>query len=111
MPSVDIFCGDDRSIHVESDCRRGLGWWLVDGDVRSRLSVSAAMSLVPHLALEVLIEVQELAWRLETTPEYQLTSQPLHGAVDALRNEVTAARAEHRGDPEVSAGLFAIVAR
>jgi hypothetical protein len=110
MPSVDFFCGDDRFIHLEEDWRRGLGWWLVDGSVRSRLSVSAATRLVPHLALEVLIEVQELVWRLETNAEYQSPSERLHGAVDGLRNELAAARAEHRNDPETSVRRFPMVA-
>ena len=110
-PSVDIFCGGDRFIHLEEDWRRGLGWWLVDGSVRSRLSVSAAMRLVPHVALEVLIEVQELVWRLEANAEDPLMSQPLHGAVDGLRNELAAACAEHRDDPENSVSRFAMVAR
>jgi hypothetical protein len=102
MPSVDVFCGDDRFIHLEEDWRRGLGW--------SRLSVSAAMRLVPHLALEVLIEVQELVWRLETNAEYQSPSERLHGAVDGLRNELAAAPAEHRNDPETSVRRFPMVA-
>jgi hypothetical protein len=110
MPSVDIFYGDDRFITLEDDWRRGLGWWLVDGNVRSRLSVSAATRLVPHMALEVLIEVQELLWRLESSTEYQLTSQPLHGAVDGLRNELAAARTEHLNDPETSIRRFPMVA-
>jgi hypothetical protein len=110
MPSVDIFCGEDRFIHLEDDWRRGLGWWLVDGNVRSRLSVAAAMRLAPHMALEVLIEVQELVWKLEANAESQLTSQPLHGAVDGLRNELAAARAEHRNDPETSVRRFPMVA-
>jgi hypothetical protein len=110
MPSVDIFCGDDRFIHLEDDWRRGRGWWLVDGDVRSRLSVAAAMRLAPHMALEVLIEVQELVWKLEANAESQLTSQPLHGAVDGLRNELAAARAEHRNDPETCVRRFPMVA-
>jgi hypothetical protein len=110
MPSVDIFCGGERFIHLEDDWRRGLGWWLVDGNLRSRLSVSAAIRLVPHLALEVLLEVEELVWRLESNAEYQLTSQPLHGAVDRLRNELAAARSEHRNDPETSVRRFPMVA-
>lgn len=101
VPSVDFFCGYDRFI-LEEDWRRGLGWWLLDGSVRSRLSVSAAMRLVPHVSLEMLIEVQELVWRVEANAEYQLMSQPLHGAVDGLRNELAAACAEHRDGPEES---------
>jgi hypothetical protein len=107
---MDIFCGDERFIHLEDDWRRGPGWWLVDGTVRSRLSVSAAMRLVPHMALEVLIEVQELVWRLENNAGYELTSQRFHGAVDELRNELAAARAEHRNDPETSVRRFPMVA-
>jgi len=110
MPSVDLFCSDERFIHLENDWRCGLGWWLVDGDERSRLNVSAAMRLVPHVALEVLIEVQELVWRLEANAEYQLTSQPFHGAVDGLRNELAAARTEHRNDPETCVRRFPMVA-
>lgn len=60
------------------------------------------MRLAPHVSLEVLIEVQELVWRLEANAEYQLMSQPLHGAVDGLRNELAAACVEHRYDPEES---------
>jgi hypothetical protein len=74
------------------------------------LSVAAAMRLAPHMALEVLIEVQELVWKLEANAESQLTSQPLHGAVDGLRNELAAARAEHRNDPETCVRRFPMVA-
>jgi hypothetical protein len=112
VPSVDIFCGDERFIHLEEDCRRGLGWWVVDGDMRSRLSVSAAMRLARHgLGHEVLLEAQELVWRLEAEAEYQLAAQPLHAAVDGLRDELAAARAEHRDDPEASVPRFAMGAR
>jgi hypothetical protein len=110
MPSMEIFCGDGRSIHLEDDWRRGLGWWLADGDVQSPLSVSAAMRLVPHLAIEVLIEVQELVWRLESSAEYQMKSELLHGAVDGLSHELAAARAEHRDDPETSVRRYPMVA-
>jgi hypothetical protein len=39
-----------------------------------------------------------------------LTSQPFRGAVDGLRNELAAARAEHRNDPETSVRRFPMVA-
>jgi hypothetical protein len=111
MPSPQLFCSDERFIHLEDDWRRGLGWWLADGTVRSRISVSAAMRLVPHgLGLEVLVEVQELVRRLENSAEYQAPSQPLHMAVDGLRNDLAAAHAEHRDDPDTCVRRFPMVA-
>lgn len=111
MPSADLFCGDDSFIHLEDDWRRGLGWWLVNVDRRSRLSVSDAMRLVHHgLRLEVVLETQELVRHLETTAGHHLPAQARCDAIDALRNELAAASAEHQNDPETSLRLFPMVA-
>lgn len=111
MPSADLFCGDDGFLHLEDDWRRGVGWWLVNDEGRSRLTVSDAMRLVHHgLGIEILVEAQELVWRLEASAEHEGPAHPLHAAIAGLQDELAAACAEHRSDPETSLRRLPMVA-
>ena len=67
MAALDIFRADESFLHLEENWHRGLGWWLVDGASRRRLSVLEAIHLSPsRVAHEVFLEAENLLWRLRS---------------------------------------------
>lgn len=107
MPSANLFCSDGRYVHLEQDWRRGLGWWLVDGKQRTRLSVADAIRVVPHfLAHEVLLEAELLVPREVHGGNGTPSRTELRRAALDLNKEVASARAAYHDDPQV-VGRFA----
>jgi hypothetical protein len=105
MGSADLFCRDGSYVTLEQDWRRGLGWWLVRGNERQRISVSEAIRSVPaEVAHEVLVEAALLVPVLELDRSLWQPPEPgLADAVHRLRDEVLTARAAYRAEPRVVA--------
>lgn len=61
VATADLYCAGGARLELETDWHRGLGWWRVDGDGRTRLSVADAFVQVPRsLEHEVLLEAEHL---------------------------------------------------
>ncbi|TMC48434.1 MAG: hypothetical protein E6J14_11830 [Chloroflexi bacterium] len=103
MGSVDVVCANGSSLHLEQDWRVGLGWWLIDGKWRWRLSVSDAIRAAPRgLGHEVLLEAQRLAPMLRLYGSLGDSPGPaLQRALEDLQNQVVMARALYRDDPRI----------
>ena len=103
MAGADVFCSGGAYLHLEQDWRRGLGWWLVRGNDRHRVTVRDAIGAAPPaLGHEVLLEAQRLGPTLELDRRLMESSGPeVRRAVDDLTRDVALAREAYGNDPRV----------
>ena len=100
VASADLFLAGGAFLHLEQASPAKLGWWLVEGRSRRRLTVAEAfLAAPPRLRHEVILEAERLvdvATRHRDRPD--LDTPPWRLAVADLHDSIRVARVALRGD-------------